>query len=64
MAATREALEGLFEPERDSLRLAPERLAEAFQFLTMAAGRGTSPLSSAELVELFLHGAFKDGAAG
>lgn len=61
MAATREALAGLFEPERDDLRLPPERLADAFQFLAMAAGRGGTPLTSAELVDLFLHGALKDG---
>jgi hypothetical protein len=60
MAATRDVLAGLFEPEQDTLRLAPERLAEAFQFLVMAAGRGPSPLTSAELVDLFLHGAIKD----
>lgn len=60
MAATREVLAGLFEPERDSLRLEPDRLAEAFQFMTMAAGRGEFPLTSAELVELFLHGAYKE----
>lgn len=61
MAASREALAGLFEPERDRLRLAPERLAEAFQFLVMAAGRGPSPLSSEELVDLFLNGALGAG---
>ncbi|NUR89811.1 MAG: TetR/AcrR family transcriptional regulator [Nonomuraea sp.] len=61
MAASREALAGLFEPDSDRLRLAPERLAEAFQFLTMAAGRGPSPLSSEELVTLFLHGALTGG---
>ncbi|WP_433434729.1 TetR/AcrR family transcriptional regulator [Nonomuraea sp. CA-141351] len=64
MAATREVLVGLFEPERDSLRLDPERLAEAFQFLVMAAGRGPSPLASAELVDLFLHGALRAGETG
>ncbi|GAA3258168.1 TetR/AcrR family transcriptional regulator [Nonomuraea helvata] len=64
MAATREVLVQLFEPERDRLRLAPERLAEAFQFLVMAAGRGPSPLTSAELVDLFLHGALAGGEAG
>ncbi|MFI7421761.1 TetR/AcrR family transcriptional regulator [Nonomuraea sp. NPDC049684] len=61
MAASREALAGLFEPERDRLRLAPERLAEAFQFLVMAAGRGPSPLGSDELVDLFLNGALAAG---
>ncbi|SEG99174.1 regulatory protein, tetR family [Nonomuraea solani] len=60
MAASRDVLTGLFEPDRDSLRLAPEQLAEAFQFLTMAVGRGASPLTSAELVDLFLHGALKE----
>ncbi|MEV4577160.1 TetR/AcrR family transcriptional regulator [Nonomuraea jabiensis] len=65
MAATRDVLTGLFEPERDDLRLPPERLAEAFQFLILASGRGgSSPLTSAELVHLFLHGALKGGEAG
>ncbi|MFI6736591.1 TetR/AcrR family transcriptional regulator [Nonomuraea sp. NPDC050451] len=65
MAATRDVLSGLFEPERDDLRLPPERLAEAFQFLILASGRGgSSPLTSAELVHLFLHGALKGGEAG
>ncbi|MEV4175564.1 helix-turn-helix domain-containing protein [Nonomuraea sp. NPDC049709] len=58
MAATNEVLAGLFEPERDALRLPPEQLAQAFGFLTMAAGRGPAPLGSAELVDLFLHGAY------
>ncbi|MEU6780446.1 TetR/AcrR family transcriptional regulator [Nonomuraea angiospora] len=62
MAATRDVLSGLFEPERDGLRLPPERLAEAFQFLILASGRGgSSPLTSEELVDLFLHGALKGG---
>lgn len=65
MAATRDVLTGLFEPERDDLRLPPERLAEAFQFLILASGRGgSSPLTSQELVHLFLHGALKGGEAG
>ncbi|MFG1703800.1 TetR/AcrR family transcriptional regulator [Nonomuraea sp. M3C6] len=64
MAATREVLVGLFEPERDTLRLPPEQLAEAFQFLALAAGRGPSSLTSAQMVDLFLHGALKDGEAG
>ncbi|MGW6496754.1 TetR/AcrR family transcriptional regulator [Nonomuraea angiospora] len=63
--ATRDVLSGLFEPERDDLRLPPERLAEAFQFLILASGRGgSSPLTSAELVDLFLHGALRGGEAG
>lgn len=66
MAATREALTGLFEPERDHLRATPERLAEAFAFMTMAVGRGSpSPLTSADLVDLFLNGALlREGEAG
>ncbi|TYB64441.1 TetR/AcrR family transcriptional regulator [Nonomuraea sp. PA05] len=66
MAATREALTGLFEPEHDRLRAAPERLADAFAFMTMAVGRGgPSPLTSAELVDLFLNGALlKEGEQG
>ncbi|GAA2211725.1 hypothetical protein GCM10009850_071850 [Nonomuraea monospora] len=66
MAATREALMGLFEPEHDRLRAAPERLADAFAFMTMAVGRGgPSPLTSAELVDLFLNGALlKEGEQG
>ncbi|MBE1587780.1 TetR/AcrR family transcriptional regulator [Nonomuraea angiospora] len=65
MAATRDVLSGLFEPERDDLRLPPERLAEAFQFLILASGRGgSSPLTSAELVDLFLYGALQGGEAG
>ncbi|MFF5208258.1 TetR/AcrR family transcriptional regulator [Streptosporangium sp. NPDC000396] len=59
LAAPRAALAALFEPEREDLRLAPERLAEAFQFLVMSAGRpgAPAPLTVEELVELFLHGA-------
>jgi AcrR family transcriptional regulator len=58
-AAPRAALASLFAPDREALRLAPERLAEAFQMLLMATGRsaGPDPLTSGELVALFLHGA-------
>ncbi|MEO3875249.1 TetR family transcriptional regulator [Nonomuraea sp. B12E4] len=64
MDTAREVLTGLFEPDRDRLRLPPERLADAFQLLVQAAGRGPAPLTAAELVDLFLHGAMRDGAAG
>ncbi|MDJ1132389.1 TetR/AcrR family transcriptional regulator [Streptomyces iconiensis] len=59
LAAPRAVLAALFEPERDRLRLAPERLADAFHLLLMSAGRmgAPDPLENAELVDLFLHGA-------
>jgi AcrR family transcriptional regulator len=59
LAAPRAALAALFEPDRESLRLAPERLADAFQLLLMFAGRSGAhdPLTTDELVDLFLHGA-------
>ncbi len=59
LAKPRAALSALFEPDRDSLRLAPERLADAFQLLLMAAGRpgAPEPLTDRELVTLFLYGA-------
>jgi AcrR family transcriptional regulator len=58
-AAPRAALAALFEPDHDALRLTPERLADAFGMLLLAAGRASSPdpLTTAELVDLFLHGA-------
>lgn len=60
LAGPRAALAALFEPDRDALRLAPERLADAFQLLLMSAGRpgAPDPLTTEELVDLFLHGAF------
>ncbi|MEU4302271.1 TetR/AcrR family transcriptional regulator [Kitasatospora aureofaciens] len=59
LAAPRAALAALFEPDRDRLRLAPERLAGTFQLLLMSTGRAgmPDPLSTGELVDLFLHGA-------
>ncbi|MET9297027.1 TetR/AcrR family transcriptional regulator [Streptomyces sp. NPDC003077] len=59
LAEPRAALAALFAPERDALRLSPERLADAFQMLLMSAGRpgAPDPLSTEELVTLFLHGA-------
>jgi AcrR family transcriptional regulator len=58
-AAPRAALVALFEPDRDALRLAPERLADAFQLMLMSAGRPgrPDPLTTEELVDIFLHGA-------
>lgn len=60
LAAPRAALAALFEPDRDDLRLSPERLADAFQLQLMAAGRlgASEPPTPEELVELFLFGAF------
>lgn len=57
--APRQALSELFEPERDELRFPPERLADAFQRMLMAADRPGAPgaLTTEELVDLFLHGA-------
>jgi AcrR family transcriptional regulator len=62
-AGPRAALAALFAPEHASLRLAPERLAEAFQMLLMSTGRSAAadPLTTEELVTLFLHGAVLSG---
>ncbi|GAA2240151.1 TetR/AcrR family transcriptional regulator [Kitasatospora cystarginea] len=59
LAGPRAALAALFEPDRDTLRLSPERLANAFQLLLMSTGRAVThpPLTAEELVDLFLHGA-------
>ncbi|GII60725.1 TetR family transcriptional regulator [Sphaerisporangium krabiense] len=59
MARTVEAVAELFEPERASLRLPPERLAAIFLGMLfsrprLAAGQAADP---AEIVEVFLHGA-------
>ncbi|UNZ20410.1 TetR/AcrR family transcriptional regulator [Streptomyces sp. 891-h] len=65
LAAPRAALAALLEPDREVLRLAPERLAEIFQLMLMSAGRSPSPepLGDAELVDLFLHGALAGQSA-
>jgi AcrR family transcriptional regulator len=55
--ATREALARLFEPDRASLRLPPDRLAEVFAGLLLTRA-GTAP---AELIDLLLHGALTGG---
>ncbi|MFF4989897.1 TetR/AcrR family transcriptional regulator [Streptosporangium saharense] len=60
--ATREALTELFEPDRDRLRLPPERLAALFLSLTFAGARGAAgdPESSiTEVVDVFVHGILK-----
>ncbi|MFI1156572.1 TetR/AcrR family transcriptional regulator [Streptomyces sioyaensis] len=59
LTAPRAALAALFEPDQDSLRLTPERLADAFQLILMSAGRpgAPDPLTTEELVDLFLNGA-------
>ncbi|MBF9134241.1 TetR/AcrR family transcriptional regulator [Plantactinospora sp. S1510] len=60
-AETREAIAELFEPERATLRLPPDRLADIF--LSFLFGRGRPPaqgqpqVAVEELVDLFLHGA-------
>lgn len=65
LAAPRSALAALFEPDRDAMRLAPERLADAFQLMLMSAGRpgAPDPLTTEELVDLFLHGALTTPAS-
>ena len=62
LAAPRAALAALFEPDRGILRLPPERLADAFQMLLLSAGRPAAPepLTTEELVDLFLYGAVTD----
>ncbi|MFF3437207.1 TetR/AcrR family transcriptional regulator [Streptosporangium sp. NPDC002721] len=56
---TRAALAELFEPERDSLRLPPERLATLFLAMAFSPVRwpGGEPEPSADLVDVFVHGA-------
>lgn len=55
----REAMAELFEPERESLRLSPVKLAAMFLGLLFARSRMDEPAAAepAELVEIFLHGA-------
>lgn len=56
---TRTALAELFEPERDSLRLPPERLAALFLAMAFSTARRPEgePEPSADLVDVFVHGA-------
>ncbi|WP_424532202.1 TetR/AcrR family transcriptional regulator [Sphaerisporangium viridialbum] len=59
---TVEALADLFEPERESLRLPPERLAAIFLGMLFSRPRfpaGTAPAGLGELVDVFLNGAVR-----
>ncbi|GLZ80060.1 TetR family transcriptional regulator [Actinorhabdospora filicis] len=58
---TIEALAGLFEPEREQLRLPPEQLAELFTRLSFARPlpSGVSGPDIATVVDVFLNGARK-----
>ncbi|HTJ34592.1 MAG TPA: TetR/AcrR family transcriptional regulator [Dactylosporangium sp.] len=62
MAVMRDALAELFRPDQDTLRLPIEVVAEAFMFISMAAGRAGQHVGHAGLVDLFLHGAVAGGA--
>ncbi|TDC02761.1 hypothetical protein E1284_39170 [Actinomadura bangladeshensis] len=68
MNRTRDAIAELFEPERDRLRLPPEQLASLFMGLAFTrarppAGPATSSPSMEEYLDVFLHGALKEGTA-
>ncbi|SNS10313.1 TetR/AcrR family transcriptional regulator [Actinomadura mexicana] len=68
MTRTREALAELFEPERDRLRLPVEQIASLFMGFVFsrarpAAGPDAQPLSVEEYLDVFLHGALKEGTA-
>ncbi|MEV0645810.1 TetR/AcrR family transcriptional regulator [Phytomonospora sp. NPDC050363] len=65
MARTVEALAGLFEPERDSLRLTPEEAAELFLRLTFTrpAPEGVHALDLPRTIDAFLNGAVERGSA-
>ncbi|MEU8269803.1 helix-turn-helix domain-containing protein [Sphaerisporangium sp. NPDC049002] len=61
-ARTVEAVADLFEPERESLRLPPERLAAIFLGMLFSRPRfpaGTAPAGLDELVDVFLNGAVR-----
>ncbi|MER6993978.1 TetR/AcrR family transcriptional regulator [Saccharopolyspora hirsuta] len=62
MRQIREAVAELFEPERQSLRLPPPKLAAVFLGVLFARPRmGAESLEPAELVDLFLRGAVVEG---
>ncbi|MEU5988018.1 helix-turn-helix domain-containing protein [Spirillospora sp. NPDC047418] len=68
MSRTRDAIAELFEPERDRLRLPPEQTASLFMGLAFTrarppAGPAPSSPSMQEYLEVFLHGALKEGTA-
>jgi AcrR family transcriptional regulator len=66
IAAVRAGLTELFEPDRNSLRLPPERLAAVFHGMLFARMRpgpaedNGDELNTADLVDLFLHGALAE----
>ncbi|WP_433231783.1 TetR/AcrR family transcriptional regulator [Actinomadura formosensis] len=72
MDRTRDAIAELFEPERDRLRLPVDQTASLFMGLAFtrarppggpSAGPGTSEPSMEEYLDVFLHGALKEGTA-
>lgn len=68
MSRTRDAIAELFEPERDRLRLPPEQTASLFMGLAFTrarppAGPAPSSPSMQEYLDVFLHGALKEGTA-
>ncbi len=65
-AATRQAVLELFEPDRDHLRLEPEAATDTFLSLFFGRSRfpthPTTAVTTADLIEVFLHGALsQDG---
>ncbi|MEV0700719.1 helix-turn-helix domain-containing protein [Saccharopolyspora sp. NPDC050389] len=62
MRQVRDAMAELFEPERESLRLPPEKLAAMFLGLLFVRPRMEEPASvdTTEIVEVFLHGAIEE----
>ncbi|MFC6082634.1 TetR/AcrR family transcriptional regulator [Sphaerisporangium aureirubrum] len=68
LATVRDALAELFEPEQDTLRLSPDRSAQVFMFAASSSGRlaghGTIPMEAAEIVDMFLYGAFAGTRGG
>lgn len=62
--ASQRALARLFEPERHVLRFPPDKLADTYQRLLMASDRPgfPAPLTTEELVDLFLNGAIDQQA--
>ncbi|WP_344677522.1 helix-turn-helix domain-containing protein [Saccharopolyspora taberi] len=63
MAAVRDAMAELFEPERATLRLPAEQLAAMFLGLLFTRSRIHTGLDTAELVDTFLNGAIKEEQA-
>lgn len=67
MSRTRDALAELFEPERDRLRLPAGQIASLFMGLLFSRSRpqaGPDAPSMEEFLDVFLHGALKEGATG